>query len=161
MGRAATIFGTLASVGAAYLVLFFDNLMDYMQLLFSFFNAPLFATFLLGMFWARSTATGAFYGLVAGILAAGAHYLLTVAQVLSYRSDMAANYFGAITAWTTCFIVTILLSLAGRARPAEELVGLVYSVTPRARGRSGPLSSPLSLAVLVLLACTVLNLWFW
>jgi SSS family solute:Na+ symporter len=161
MGRAATVFGTLASVGAAYLVLFFDNLMDYMQLLFSFFNAPLFATFLLGMFWARSTATGAFYGLVAGILAAGVHYLLTVAEVLSYRSDMAANYFGAITAWTTCFTVTILLSLAGRARPAEELVGLVYSVTPRARGTSRPLSSPLSLAVLVLLACTALNLWFW
>ena len=161
MGKAATVFGTLASVGTAYLVFFFDNLMDYMQLLFSFFNAPLFATFLLGMFWARATANGAFYGLLAGIGSAGAHYLLTVSQVLSYRSDMAANCFAAIAAWTSCFLVTVLVSLLGRPRQPQELVGLVYSLTPQPQQTRRWLSRPLFLAVLVLFACTVLNLWFW
>jgi SSS family solute:Na+ symporter len=156
VGRAATVFGTLASVGAAYLVFFFNNLMDYMQLLFSFFNAPLFATFLLGMFWARATAAGAFYGLLSGIAAAGAHYLLVVAGVLTYRSDMASNYYQAMTAWTICFLVTIAVSLWTEPKPTEELSGLVYSATPR------PVSaSPVLLAIAVLVGAVALNLWFW
>jgi SSS family solute:Na+ symporter len=156
VGRAATVFGTLASVGAAYLVFFFNNLMDYMQLLFSFFNAPLFATFLLGMFWARATAAGAFYGLLAGIGAAGAHYLLVVSGALTYRSDMASNYYQAIAAWTICFLVTIAVSLWTEPKPTEELSGLVHSATPR------PVSSrPVYLALGVLAGAVALNLWFW
>jgi SSS family solute:Na+ symporter len=156
VGKAATILATLASVGAAYLVFFFNNLMDYMQLLFSFFNAPLFATFLLGMFWARATAAGAFYGLLAGTGAAAAHYLAVLAGVLAYRSDMASNYYGAITAWTVCFLVTIAVSLGTRPKPVEELEGLVYSATPR------PVSaSPVLLAAAVLAAAAFLNVWFW
>ncbi len=162
VGKAATVFGTLASVAAAYLVFFFNNLMDYMQLLFSFFNAPLFATFLLGMFWARATASGAFYGLLAGTGAAAAHYLLVVANVLHYRSDMASNYYGAITAWTVCFLVTFVISLKTRPKPVEELVGLVYSATPRpAETRRLGVGSPAILAVLVLAGALALNLWFW
>ena len=162
VGKAATVFGTLASIAAAYLVFFFNNLMDYMQLLFSFFNAPLFATFLLGMFWARATASGAFYGLLAGTGAAAAHYLLVVGRVLHYRSDMASNYYGAITAWTVCFFLTVALSLATRPKPVEELVGLVYSATPRpAEKRRLGVTSPAVLAILVLAGAVALNLWFW
>jgi SSS family solute:Na+ symporter len=161
VGRATTVFGTLASVGAAYLVFFFNNLMDYMQLLFSFFNAPLFATFLLGMFWARATAAGAFWGLLAGTGAAAGHYLLVVAGTLSYRSDMASNYFGAIAAWTTCFVVTIGISLGTQPKPVEELRGLVYSATPRPARGPLALASPAVLALLVLAAATALNIWFW
>jgi solute:Na+ symporter, SSS family len=156
VGKAATVFGTLASVAAAYLVFFFNNLMDYMQLLFSFFNAPLFATFLLGMFWARATASGAFYGLLAGTGAAAVHYLLGVFGVLSYRSDMASNYYGAITAWTVCFLVTIAVSLKTRPKAVEELRGLVYSATPRPGS-----SSPVLLSLVVLAGAVILNLWFW
>jgi SSS family solute:Na+ symporter len=162
MGKAATVFGTLISVGTAYLVLSFNNLMDYMQLLFSFFNAPLFATFLLGMFWARATSAGAFYGLLSGILAAGGHYLLVVREVIPYRSDMTANFFGAITAWTVCFLVTIGVSLLTRPKPRGELEGLVYSVTPQPGGRRRwSLANPKVAAIVVLAAATVLNLWFW
>ncbi len=162
VGKAATVFGTLASVAAAYLVFFFNNLMDYMQLLFSFFNAPLFATFLLGMFWARATASGAFYGLLAGTGAAAAHYLLVVAGVLSYRSDMASNYLGAITAWTVCFLVTIAVSFTSRPKPVEELVGLVYSATPRSEEtRHLGFTSPAVLALFVLAGALALNLLFW
>jgi SSS family solute:Na+ symporter len=162
MGKAATVFGTLISVGTAYLVLFFNNLMDYMQLLFSFFNAPLFATFLLGMFWARATSAGAFYGLLSGILAAGGHYLLVVREVIPYRSDMTANFFGAIAAWTVCFLVTIGVSLLTRAKPFLELEGLVYSVTPQPPGsRRFNLANPRVAAILVLAAAAALNLWFW
>ncbi len=77
VGRATTVIGTLLSVAAAYLAMRFNNIMDMLQLIFSFVNAPLFATFLLGMFWRRTTGHGAFWGLVAGTLAATLHYELT------------------------------------------------------------------------------------
>ena len=77
VGRATTIVGTLLSVAAAYLAMRFNNIMDMLQLIFSFVNAPLFATFLLGMFWRRTTGHGAFWGLVAGTLAASLHYEVT------------------------------------------------------------------------------------
>ena len=77
VGRQATVFGTVASVATAYVAMNFGNINDLLQLVFSFINAPLFATFLLGMFWARTTANGAFWGLLGGILACAVHYLLT------------------------------------------------------------------------------------
>ena len=93
--------------------------MDLLQLVFGFVNAPLFATFLLGMFWRRTTGHGAFFGLITGTLAAAATHGLTVAEgkggwlgvVREFPSTMAQNFWIAIFAWTTCFLVTILVSL--------------------------------------------------
>lgn len=84
MGKYATVFGVFLSIGSAYIVQSFPNLMDYMQLIFSFFNAPLFATFLLGMFWKRATAWGGFFGLVSGILTAAIHYLIYKFNIIHY-----------------------------------------------------------------------------
>ena len=60
MGRFTTVWGIALSVAAAYMATKFNNIMDMLQLVFGFVNAPLFATFLLGMFWRRSTGHGAF-----------------------------------------------------------------------------------------------------
>ena len=65
----ATVFGIAASVLTAYVAAQFNNIMDVLQLVFAFVNAPLLATFLLGMFWKRATGHGAFTGLVAGTTA--------------------------------------------------------------------------------------------
>ncbi len=78
MGRMATIGGVALSIGAAYLVTNFNNIMDALQLVFSIVNAPLFATFLLGMFWKRTTGHAAFTGLISGTLAALVHHGLTI-----------------------------------------------------------------------------------
>jgi SSS family solute:Na+ symporter len=164
MGRWATVAGVLISVGTAYIVMQFNNLMDYMQLLFSFFNAPLFATFMLGMFWRRATPWGAFWGLLSGILSAALHYVLTIPQVgiLHYGSDMTANFYGAIVAWTVCFLVTILVSFVTKQKSDKELVGLVYSLTPK---EPEPVRSwyarPSVLAVIIIVIATMLNIWFW
>jgi SSS family solute:Na+ symporter len=117
MGRLATVFGTVLSVVAAYAATRFNNIMDMLQLVFAFVNAPLFATFLLGMFWKRATGHGAFFGLISGTLAAALHHGLTLpsgavagikgswlgATVHSYPSEMAQNFWTAIWAWVTCF----------------------------------------------------------
>src|ERR1700704_3020415 len=66
VGRWCTILGVLVSIGTAYLVMSFNSIMDYVQALFSFFIAPLFATVLFGMLWKRTTSAGGFWGLLAG-----------------------------------------------------------------------------------------------
>lgn len=162
MGRAATIFGIGLSVAAAYLAMNFNNIMDYLQLLFSFFNAPLFATFLLGMFWKRATGHGAFWGLLAGTLTAFGHYIAIRAGVLHYPSDMAGNFYAAIYAFAVCLSLTVGVSLATRPRPEAELVGLVYSLTPKPDEGQVPWHKrPAVLATVVLALTAVLNVVFW
>jgi SSS family solute:Na+ symporter len=176
MGRASTVFGLAVAVAAAYVAREFNNIMDVLQLVFAFVNAPLFATFLLGMFWKRATGNGAFCGLLSGTMAAAAHHGLTLpvgsvpgvkgaflGTVLhSYPSEMAQNFWTAIFAWTTCFVVTILVSLLTKPRPDEELKGLVYALTdkPKDVGLSW-YQKPAVLAVVVLTALLLLNWIFW
>ncbi len=175
VGRMATVFGILASIMAAYVATAFNNIMDFLQLVFAFVNAPLFATFLLGMFWKRATGHGAFAGLLAGTLAAALHHGISLprgavagvkggwlAAVESFPSEMAQNFWTAIWAWTICFVATIAVSLLSRPRQDAELRGLVYSLTPRPEeknlawyARPGPLGA----AILALAA--LLNLVFW
>lgn len=163
MGRAATVGGILLSVGAAYLAMNFNNVMDYLQLLFSFFNAPLFATFLLGMFWRRATGHGAFWGLLAGTFAAFGHHMAVQGKWLSYPSDMAANFYGAIWAFAACFALTILISFATKAKASEDLEGLVYGATPGVVTLAEtPLwARPAWVASAVMVACLALNLIHW
>jgi solute:Na+ symporter, SSS family len=175
MAQFATVFGVAASVAVAYFVAAFNNIMDVLQLVFAFVNAPLFATFLLGMFWKRATGHGAFFGLLSGTLAAALHQGLTlsegatpgvkggwIAVAHSYPSEMAQNFWTAIWAWTVCFLVTIIVSLFTQPRPDEELRGLVYSLTEKdtsAKGRWYTRPVPLGIAVLIL--TLILNIIFF
>ena len=68
IGRIATVGATFIAIFTAGIALGYSNIMDYLQTLFGFFNAPLFATFILGMFWKRMTPTAGWVGLVAGTL---------------------------------------------------------------------------------------------
>jgi SSS family solute:Na+ symporter len=174
MGRMSTIGGIVLSIGAAYAATSFNNIMDALQLIFSMVNAPLFATFLLGMFWKRTTGHGAFAGLVGGTLAALVHHGLTLPADASpgihgawlhlvhvYPSDMAQNFWTAIFAFCVNMIVTVAVSLTTEPRPEPELVGLVYSLTPQ------PIEThlewwqkPSTLALAVLAMLVVLNLVF-
>lgn len=169
MGRMATIFGVSLSIGAAYLAQSFNNMMDFLQLIFGFVNAPLFATFLLGMFWKRTTANGAFTGLVSGTVAAGLTYGLTLAEgkggflgvQYTFLSSMAQNFWVAIMAWSVCFIVTIVVSSMGKPRPESELVGLVYGCTPRQVEEAQWYRRPATLAILAGAVCIALNFVFF
>ena len=144
MGQFATVFGVLFSIGAAYAAARFNNLMDFLQLVFAFVNAPLFGTFLLGMFWKRSTGHGAFTGLLAGTAAAAVHHGLTlprgdvagikggwIAVIHNFPSEMAQNFWTAIWAFIVCFLVTIAVSLLTKPLNEKDLVGLVYSLTEK------------------------------
>jgi SSS family solute:Na+ symporter len=175
IGRMATVFGIAASVLTAYVAAQFNNIMDVLQLVFAFVNAPLLATFLLGMFWKRATGHGAFCGLVAGTAAAALHHGLTIpagavagvkggwlAMLGTYPSEMAQNFWTAIDAFTVCLIVTAAVSLMTRPRADAELTGLVYSLTGRPRDADlAWYQRPAILGVIVLTTTGLLNLVFF
>jgi SSS family solute:Na+ symporter len=174
IGRWATVVGILLSIGTAYAAIAFNNIMDTLQLVFSFVNAPLFATFLLGMFWKRTTGHGAFAGLIAGTSAAMLHHGLTLpieatpgihggwlTVVHHYPSDMAQNFWGAIFAFSANFIVTVLVSLVTKPKPDAELVGLVHSLTPKPEtGNVIWWKRPEALAVGILVVFVALSIFF-
>jgi SSS family solute:Na+ symporter len=177
MGHSATVVGIGLSVAAAYATTRFNNIMDMLQLVFAFVNAPLFATFLLGMFWRRATGHGAFFGLLSGTAAAALHHGLTLPRGAMpglkgaflgtawhvYPSEMAQNFWTAIFAWTTCFLATIAISLVtARDKSDAELGGLVYSLTPRQTdGELVWYKRPATLGVIALGLTLVLNIIFW
>ena len=174
MGRWATVGGILLSMATAYAATGFNNIMDTLQLVFSFVNAPLFATFLLGMFWKRATGNGAFIGLISGTVAAVVHHGVTlpieahpglhggwIAIVHHYPSDMAQNFWTAIWAFSVNFVVTIIISLFGKPKPEVELVGLVHSLTPKPElGHLPWWRRPETLAVVLLIMVVSLNIIF-
>jgi solute:Na+ symporter, SSS family len=175
VGRMATVFGIAASVLTAYVAAQFNNIMDVLQLVFAFVNAPLLATFLLGMFWKRATGHGAFSGLVAGTAAAALHHGLTIpagavsgvkggwlATLSTYPSEMAQNFWTAIDAFVVCLMVTAAVSMLTRPRADAELAGLVYSLTGRPRDAGlAWYQRPAILGVIVLAATGLLNLVFF
>jgi SSS family solute:Na+ symporter len=177
MGRLATVFGVIVSVGVAYLAAQFNNIMNLLQLVFAFVNAPLFATFLLGMFWRRANGHGAFFGLLLGTIAAAVHHGLTLpagaavgimkggwlgAVLHTYPSAMAQNFWTALFAWTACMVVTIGVSLAtAQNKSDDQLRGLVYSLTPKPAAEDQPwYKQPVTLGVIVLAVTLALNLIF-
>jgi SSS family solute:Na+ symporter len=175
MGRAATVVGIVLSVAAAYAAAVFNNIMDLLQLVFAFVNAPLFATFFLGMFWRRATGHGAFFGLLSGTAAAAIHHGLSLPKGASvgfkggylyphwtYPSELSQTFWTAIWAFSVCFVVSIVVSLVTKPRPDEELKGLVYSLTPKPEDSEHVwYKRPVTLALVVLVMTVLLNFVFF
>jgi SSS family solute:Na+ symporter len=173
VGRIATVAATLIAIGTAFFASNYSNIMDYLQTLFGFFNAPLFATFILGMFWKRMTPTAGWTGLVSGTLAA------VIVGVLSKDAlgpmsvgavnltGQGASFVAAGAAFFVDIIVSVLVSTVTRPRPDSELKGLVYSLTPKKDfhdANEGALSwyqKPTQLAAVGLVLVIILNIIFW
>lgn len=130
VGRVVTVVGCVLAIGTAFIAGSYQNLMDYIQALFSFFNAPLFAIFILGLFWRRMTGTAGWTGLVSGTIAAVTVDFLVRAGILALSSQ-AGSFVGASAAFVVGIAVAIVVSLLTQPKPEAELVGLVWSLTPR------------------------------
>jgi len=170
MGRWSTVVGVLASVATAYLVMDFKSIMDYVQALFSFFIAPLFATVLLGMLWKRATPAGGFWGLLAGTGSSIAMWAwvkmdpaaLRYVALSPYARDMAENMYRALWSCLVCAFVTVAVSLVTKPKPDTELKGLVYGVTEiPSENYVSTLERPWFWAAVVGTGFVVLNIIFW
>jgi solute:Na+ symporter, SSS family len=138
VGRVVTVAGILIGILTAFIAQGYTNIMNYIQLLFSFFNAPLFATFIIAMFWKRTSPWSGFAGLLSGTIAAGVMHLAAYhigyfylgGNVLSHDKINAqmANFYGAIAAFVVDAVVTVLVTLVTKPKPVEELGGLVWGI---------------------------------
>ena len=169
-GKFITIAGILLSIVTAYIAKSFNNINDFLQLVFSFVNGPLFATFLLGMFWKRTTGHGAFWGLVAGTLAATITHGLTVAEgkggwitdLYHIRSGMGQAFIVAGVSWVANFVTTIAVSLVTKPKPDEELKGLVYSLTEKPKYHQQKwYMRVVPLGILLIIVTIILNIIFF
>jgi SSS family solute:Na+ symporter len=170
IGRWCTVIGLTASIGAAYLVMQFASIMDYVQALFGFFIIPLFGTVIVGMLWKRASPAGGFWGLLSGTLSSVALWLVVklhpqALAILALSSDarpMAENLYRFIWSWLVCVLVTILVSLATKPKPASELQGLVYGFGSLPSEEDVPMyRRPIFAAGLVAIVFVCLNLIFW
>jgi SSS family solute:Na+ symporter len=170
VGKASTVAGILISIATAYVARGFNSIMDLLQLVFSFVNAPLFATFFLGMFWKRTTSNGAFWGLLCGTASAAITHGLTMAEgkggwlgnVHEFYSGTSQAFTIAGIAFIVCLVMTALISLLTKPKAEAELIGLVYSLTPRQRDAAKVwYKNPLWLGVIVVIITVVFNIIFY
>ncbi|QGF23013.1 sodium:solute symporter family protein [Raineyella fluvialis] len=165
VGRIATLVGVVVAIFTALIAAQFSNIMDYLQTLFGFFNAPLFATFILGMFWKRMTATAGWVGLVVGTGSAIFVWALAQNGVFTL-SGQGTAFVAASAGFVLDIVVSILVSLVTKPKPSEELLGFVYSETPKSHFHDPKLKDmpvmarPLPLAGLALVMVIVLNAIF-
>jgi len=166
VGRLATIGATVAAIFTAFIASGFSNMMDYLQTLFSFFNAPLFATFILGMFWKRMTPTAGWMGLVCGTGSAIVVFALHETDVFEL-SGQGASFVAAGAAFVVDILVSIVVTLMTSPKPESELRGLVYSLTPKSdfhdenEGELPWYQQPKRLALISLIMVIILNIAFW
>ena len=165
VGRYATVAATVLAIFTALIASGYSNLMDYLQTLFGFFNAPLFATFILGMFWRRMTATAGWVGLLAGTLSAVFVFILSKVGVIDLPGQ-GMPFLAATVAFIVDIVVSVLVSMVTAPKPREELVGFVYSETkvpifsdPADAGKAWYLK-PVPLAAVMLVFVIILNAVF-
>jgi solute:Na+ symporter, SSS family len=171
MGRWCTIIGLLISIAAAYVVMRFASMMDYVQALFGFFIAPLFGTVLLGMLWKRVTRMAGFWGLLAGVLSSVTIFTLMkldpdrwvrVFALSPLAKGLAQDMYQALWSCLTCVVVTVLVTAVTEPRPEEELRGLVYALTDVAQEEHASLfQKPIFWAGIALAVFVVLQIIFW
>ncbi|MFF5055761.1 sodium:solute symporter family protein [Micromonospora sp. NPDC000663] len=128
IGRWATVAAVVIGIGTAFIAAGFSNIMNYIQALFSVFNAPLFATFIIGMFWKRMTALAGFWSLLLGTLVSLSLYLLYKGGVVDFNSDLEESFWGAGLAFVTAVVVAAIITPLTAPKRDEELRGLVYGM---------------------------------
>ena len=170
VGRLSILFGVIVSIGAAYLVMHFNGIMDYVQALFSIFVAPLLGAILFGMFWKRATSLAGFLGLLLGIIFSASLFLwvklvpsaLAIVALSPDAKPMAENVFRALWAFAFSAVVIIVVSLLTKPKPVAELDGLVYGATVLPKEEPVPFYKNVWLwAILAVCIFAALNILFW
>jgi solute:Na+ symporter, SSS family len=128
VGRVATLAGILISIATAFIAKEYSNVMNYVQLLFSYFNAPLFATFIIAMFWRRATPLAGALSMIAGFLAAFLAHYLHSKHTINLGSMIASTWWQAVIAFVADAIVLVVVSLFTQPKPESELRGLVWGL---------------------------------
>jgi SSS family solute:Na+ symporter len=159
VGRIVTVGGVLLAIATALIASSFNNIQNYLQTLFSFFNVPLFCAFIIGMFWRRASRSAGFWGILTGTLTAAAVYTLYKQGVLSFRSDLQETMWGSVAAFAVGAVSMIIASLLEKPKTDDELHGLVYGMEIRDASETAAVAwyrTPVALGAGVLVVCAAL-----
>ncbi len=166
VGRWVTVIGVLIGIATAFIAAGAQNIMTYLQTLFSFFNAPLFAVFILGLLWKRMTTQGALWSYLAGILAPTLVWVAYLNDPKLFATGTAETLYGAMISFGTVLLVGTIISLVTKPKPENELQGLVYGLgkvdvqSDAVVGDTAWYRSPALLGSVALVGCVVLYLPF-
>jgi SSS family solute:Na+ symporter len=168
VGRAVTVGGCVIAIFTAYLAGSFSNLMDYIQALASFFNAPLFAIFIFGLFWKKMTGTAGWVALLSGVATAVLVDLLVRADIINVSSQ-AGSFLGASAAFIIAVVVAFIVSQFTPSKTDEELSGLTWATSTReqrgggavAAADAGWIKNPVIMGTIVLVITLVLYIIWW
>ena len=127
-GRWVTVVGVVVGIATAFIAAQASNIMTYMQTLFSFFNAPLFAVFILGLLWKRMTTQGALWGYVLGIVTPTITWIAYLVNPDLFATATAETLYGAIISFVTVLVVGFVVSMLTKPKDEKELGGLVYGI---------------------------------
>ncbi|OII12488.1 sodium:solute symporter family protein [Curtobacterium sp. MCBA15_008] len=127
-GRWVTVVGVVVGIATAFIAAQASNIMTYMQTLFSFFNAPLFAVFILGLLWKRMTTQGALWGYVLGIVTPTITWIAYLVNPDLFATATAETLYGAIISFVTVLVVGFVVSMVTKPKAEKELSGLVYGI---------------------------------
>jgi SSS family solute:Na+ symporter len=168
VGRIATVVGVLIGIGTAFIASGYSNIQNYIQALFSLFNAPLFATFIVGMFWKRMSSWAGFYSLVLGFVASLVLYVGYLADVFKFGSDLEESFWGAGLAFVVAVVVALIVTTFTKSKEDDELRGLVYglgSTTPSGEvilaGSTAWWRNPVVLGLIAVILALVLYIPIW
>ncbi len=166
-GRVVTVVGIVIGIGTAFIAAGYSNIMNYVQTLFSFFNVPLFVTFIIGMFWKRMTAWAGFWSLLTGTLGALATWILYKADVLTFETDLQETFWGSGVAFVVGVTVALVVTMMTTPKPDDDLQGLVRGVgatdlsAGELVGDSTWYRNPVLLGMVALALAIVLYIPFW
>jgi solute:Na+ symporter, SSS family len=168
IGRLATVAGVVVGIGTAFIAAGFSNIMNYIQALFSLFNAPLFATFIVGMFWKRMSAWAGFWSLLLGTVASLVLYLLHTFKIYTFNSDLSESFWGAGLAFVVAVIVAFLVTQFTPSKSDNQLRGLVYGLGGQSTSTAVVLAadrvwwrSPVILGLIALALAVLLYIPVW
>ena len=125
------MIGVFIGIGTAFIAAQYNNINEYLQTLFSFFQAPVFITFILGMFWKRMTPWAGFWGMISGIGAAAAVWGAAITNDDLFRSSFQQAMWMGIAAATVDLIVSLIVTAFTEPKPLSELEGLVKGMEIR------------------------------
>jgi len=131
VGRFTTVAGVFIGILTAFIAAGYNNIANYLQTLFSFFNVPIFLAFIVGMVWRKAGRGSGFWGMIVGTLFAFGTWLLYKQGVLSFRSDLAETQWGAIIGFSSGLIAMLIATRFSTPKPLAELNGLVLGLQQR------------------------------
>ena len=162
VGRITTVVGVFIGILTAFIASSYNNIANYLQTLFSFFNVPIFVAFIVGMVWRKAGRGSGFWGMVVGTLVAFGTWVLYKEHVLSFRSDLHETQWGAIAGFVAGLIAIVIATRFDTPKPLAELKGLVLGLQQRdvqTTARVAWYKSPVLIGAGALVLCALLYVY--